>query len=325
MCHESSGLALTETIGVGKGSVLLEDLDQADLIIVAGQNPGTNHPRMLSALEKAKRGGTRIIAVNPLPEAGLMRFKNPQTARGIVGRRHRAHRPVPADPPRRRPGALPRLNRLLVEADRDDPAQCWTRSSSPSTPTASTSSPTNGADSADWADVAAPPRACTRERDRAKRCEMVLASQAHHRVLGDGPDPAQALGAHHPRGRQLPAAARQHRPPGRGRVPGPRAQQRAGRPHDGHLRAPTADVPRRARRRSSASSRRASTATTRCDAIRAMRDGKVEVFFAMGGNFVVRLPRHRRSPRPRCARVPADRARVDEAQPLPRRHRRRGR
>ncbi|MFH0176704.1 FdhF/YdeP family oxidoreductase [Streptomyces cacaoi] len=84
MCHESSGSALSETIGIGKGSVLLEDLYQADLIIVAGQNPGTNHPRMLSALEKAKAGGAKIISVNPLPEAGLERFKNPQTPKGLT-------------------------------------------------------------------------------------------------------------------------------------------------------------------------------------------------------------------------------------------------
>ncbi|MGW0783045.1 FdhF/YdeP family oxidoreductase [Streptomyces sp. NPDC002913] len=84
MCHESSGSALTETIGIGKGSVSLEDLHQADLIIVAGQNPGTNHPRMLSALEQAKSAGAKIISVNPLPEAGLERFKNPQTARGML-------------------------------------------------------------------------------------------------------------------------------------------------------------------------------------------------------------------------------------------------
>ncbi len=85
MCHESSGSALTETLGVGKGSVSLKDLYQADLIIVAGQNPGTNHPRMLSALERAKRAGATIVSVNPLPEAGLERFKNPQNARGLVG------------------------------------------------------------------------------------------------------------------------------------------------------------------------------------------------------------------------------------------------
>ncbi|MDX3237743.1 FdhF/YdeP family oxidoreductase [Streptomyces sp. ME03-5709C] len=85
MCHESSGSALAETIGIGKGSVLLEDLYRADLIIVAGQNPGTNHPRMLSALEKAKTSGAKIVTVNPLPEAGLQRFKNPQTPKGLAG------------------------------------------------------------------------------------------------------------------------------------------------------------------------------------------------------------------------------------------------
>ncbi|AVZ72421.1 hypothetical protein SLUN_09665 [Streptomyces lunaelactis] len=84
MCHESSGSALTETIGVGKGSVSLEDIHEADLIIVAGQNPGTNHPRMLSALEKAKTAGAKIISVNPLPEAGMERFKNPQTPHGML-------------------------------------------------------------------------------------------------------------------------------------------------------------------------------------------------------------------------------------------------
>jgi molybdopterin-dependent oxidoreductase alpha subunit len=86
MCHESSGVALTQAIGVGKGTVTLEDVHRARLIAVVGQNPGTNHPRMLIALEEAKRRGARIISVNPLPEAGLMRFKNPKRVNGIVGR-----------------------------------------------------------------------------------------------------------------------------------------------------------------------------------------------------------------------------------------------
>ena len=84
MCHESSGSALSHTIGVGKGSVLLEDIYQADLILVVGQNPGTNHPRMLTALEKAKRKGAYVVAVNPLPEAGLGEFHNPQSPIGMV-------------------------------------------------------------------------------------------------------------------------------------------------------------------------------------------------------------------------------------------------
>jgi molybdopterin-dependent oxidoreductase alpha subunit len=85
MCHESSGSALTESIGIGKGSVTVDDVERADLIIIAGQNPGTNHPRMLSVLEKAKANGAKIIAVNPLPEAGLIRFKDPQKVNGVVG------------------------------------------------------------------------------------------------------------------------------------------------------------------------------------------------------------------------------------------------
>jgi molybdopterin-dependent oxidoreductase alpha subunit len=85
MCHESSGVALTETIGVGKGTVTLDDFERADAIIVIGQNPGTNHPRMLTALQKAKRRGARIITANPLREVGLLRFKHPQEISGIVG------------------------------------------------------------------------------------------------------------------------------------------------------------------------------------------------------------------------------------------------
>ncbi|TGD90595.1 FdhF/YdeP family oxidoreductase [Mycolicibacterium sp. CH28] len=85
MCHESSGTALIESIGIGKGSVTVEDVEHADLILIAGQNPGTNHPRMLSVLEKAKANGAKIVAINPLPEAGLIRFKDPQKVNGVVG------------------------------------------------------------------------------------------------------------------------------------------------------------------------------------------------------------------------------------------------
>ncbi len=85
MCHEASGMALTETIGIGKGSVHITDFAAADLIVVVGQNPGTNHPRMLTTLEEAKRAGATIVAVNPLPEAGLLRFKNPQRVGGLLG------------------------------------------------------------------------------------------------------------------------------------------------------------------------------------------------------------------------------------------------
>lgn len=120
MCHESSGSALVETLGVGKGSVSLEDItDHADLIVVVGQNPGTNHPRMLTALEEAKDRGARIVAINPLPEAGLQTFKNPQRVRGVAGPGTKlADRFLQV----RLAGDLAlfqAVNRLLVEADDD--------------------------------------------------------------------------------------------------------------------------------------------------------------------------------------------------------------
>jgi molybdopterin-dependent oxidoreductase alpha subunit len=77
MCHESSGVAMRESIGVGKTTIRLEDFEKCDLIIIIGQNPGTNHPRMMSSLEHAKKNGAKIISINPLPEAGLMRVINP--------------------------------------------------------------------------------------------------------------------------------------------------------------------------------------------------------------------------------------------------------
>jgi len=85
MCHESSGVALGESLGLGKGSVTLDDLHMAELIIIMGQNPGTNAPRMLTALQKAKNNGATIISVNPLPETGLMAFNNPQQIKGLLG------------------------------------------------------------------------------------------------------------------------------------------------------------------------------------------------------------------------------------------------
>jgi molybdopterin-dependent oxidoreductase alpha subunit len=85
MCHESSGVALIESIGFGKGTVTLDDFDKADCILVIGQNPGTNHPRMLTALQSAARKGCQIISINPLQEAGTSAFKHPQEITQLLG------------------------------------------------------------------------------------------------------------------------------------------------------------------------------------------------------------------------------------------------
>lgn len=121
MCHESSGAALGQTLGIGKGSVKLEDFYQAEVVVVMGQNPATNHPRMLSALEKCKENGGKIISINPLPEVGLMRFTNPQrplkmltggTPLSDVFLQVRINGDVPL---------LKAIMRLLLEADAQQP------------------------------------------------------------------------------------------------------------------------------------------------------------------------------------------------------------
>ncbi|MDQ6812742.1 MAG: FdhF/YdeP family oxidoreductase, partial [Bacteroidota bacterium] len=85
MCHESSGFALSNTLGIGKGSVKLEDFYEAEVIMIIGQNPGTNHPRMLTALQKGHNNGATIISINPLRETGLVGFSNPQKLQGVLG------------------------------------------------------------------------------------------------------------------------------------------------------------------------------------------------------------------------------------------------
>ncbi|MBU3995811.1 MAG: molybdopterin-dependent oxidoreductase, partial [Actinobacteria bacterium] len=86
MCHESTGSAMQYSVGIGKSTVAYSDFLESDLIIIMGQNLGTNHPRMLTALQEAKENGAKIVAVNPLPEAGLIGYKDPQKLRGYVGK-----------------------------------------------------------------------------------------------------------------------------------------------------------------------------------------------------------------------------------------------
>ncbi len=119
LCHESSGVALTEVLGSGKGTVTLDDFEKADAIFVIGQNPGSNHPRMLATLQAARRRGAIIVSVNPLEETGVRRFRNPQQISGMLGPgtplasltlRVRVNGDVPL---------FKGLNKCLLEADRE--------------------------------------------------------------------------------------------------------------------------------------------------------------------------------------------------------------
>ncbi|WP_459588229.1 FdhF/YdeP family oxidoreductase [Corynebacterium camporealensis] len=85
LCHDSTGVALAKMVGVGKGSATMQDLYNTDLVISVGQNPGTNHPRALGAFERMKDNGGKLIAINPLPETGLMKFRDPQEPKALLG------------------------------------------------------------------------------------------------------------------------------------------------------------------------------------------------------------------------------------------------
>ncbi len=295
MCHESSGSALTETIGIGKGSVLLEDLyKRGSLIIVAGQNPG--HEPSADALRPGEgEGGRRADHLGePAAGGGPEKFKNPQTPKGLTKgasltdlflQIRARRRPGPLPPPgtswssRRgatddafiaethlmasRSSPLPRGRRLGRDADGDRPVPRRHR-----------------ADPGDGARL-----------------------QAHRRVLGDGPHPAQALGCRHdPQVVNFLLLRAKHRPLGRGRLPGARPLERAGATAPWASSSAPAPAfldalekwssgfvpPARARlSTSSAPSARCATARRRSS-------------FAMGGNFVAASPTPR-SPRRPCA------------------------
>lgn len=85
LCHESTGVALSSTVGLGKGSITINDLETTDLLISIGQNPGTNHPRSLTSFKKLKENGGKMVVINPMPETGLMEFKEPQSVKGMLG------------------------------------------------------------------------------------------------------------------------------------------------------------------------------------------------------------------------------------------------
>ena len=264
MCHESTSIALAESIGIGKASVSIEDVYHAKLIIVAGQNPGTNHPRMLSALEIAKKNGAKIISINPLREAGLVRFKNPAGAQWGGRQGHQVVRPAPADQAERRPGAVPGAS-----------ARCWC-SGTPSTTTSSTgtppvsnagrrtSAPSTGTLVAETtgltrAQITEARASCSRDSDATVFCWAMGLTQ-HRNGVATIKEVANLAFAQGNIGK-----------PGAGLVPGPRPLQRAGRPHDGHLGAAARSTSWTPCRRSSASIRRARTGWT--PSIRSARCG----------------------------------------------------
>ena len=307
MCHESTSVALAESIGIGKASVSIEDVYSAKLIILAGQNPGTNHPRMLSALEIAKRNGAKIDLDQPA--AGGRAGQLPRTRRrlaGVVGHGTELadlHLPIKIN------GDLAlfqAFGSLLVQwGALDHDFISGTRA-------ASTRGETH-VSAIDW-DVVTEVTGLSREQIT----EAAAAAARLRRdgvLLGDGPDPAPQRGGHHQGGLQPGALAQGNiGKPGAGLFPvrghsnvqGDRTMGIWERPPEHFLDALQAefgfDPPRE-------------HGLDTVDSIRALRDGKAHVFIGLGGNFVQAAPGHRGGRRGACA-GPADRADLDQDEPV---------
>ena len=222
MCHESSGVAMAASIGVGKGTVTLEDFGLADQIWVIGQNPGTNHPRMLTELEKASRRGCSIVSVNPMRERAMEGFVHPQHAVAMTLNRAT---PIASDFVQPVIGGdlalFTGICKAVLEEQHETIDRSFRRGAHDRLRRIRASRP-GGA-------VGSVVGQLGRERRADERARPALRGQAaRHRVLGDGPHPAARRGGHDPDGAEPPADAGKPRQARSGRLPGPRAQQRAG-------------------------------------------------------------------------------------------------
>ena len=312
MCHESSGAALAHSIGIGKGSVLLEDIYAADLIMVVGQNPGTNHPRMLSALEAGEGQRRPHRQRQPARRGGAAPVPQPADPQGPDQGR-RPHRRLPPGPPQRRPGAV----RGAGEADHR--GRCGRRGVRrqahlrvrrvPPLPRQARLGRRPRGDRAD-------PRG-----DRAGR-PALPGVRPRHRLLGDGPDPAQGSRGHDPGDHQPAPPARQHRQARCRPVPGPRTLQRAGRPDHGRV----GEGARRPARRAEGRVRLRAQPRARARLGRhAARDARGEGARVLRRGRQLRLGDTRHGTHRGGHAVPGpDRARLDQAQPLARGDRERG-
>ena len=240
MCHESSGTALTESIGIGKGTVKIDDFAKAQVIFLIGHNPGTNHPRMLTTLAEAKQAGATIIAVNPLVEAGLLRFKDPQEFKGVVAGGQKL---TDIYLQIRIGGDIPLFKGILKEMLALEDA--------------------NPGKAFNWdfikAHTAGIEEFIARPSPGGQRCARARVGSSaredapggriageigpYHHLMVPGPDPAYEGGPRDPGTGEHQSASRCAGQTGRGRLPGARSFQCARRPHDGRLGKAPGTVP----------------------------------------------------------------------------------
>ena len=314
MCHESSGWAMGQTIGIGKATVSYDDFAKADLIIIMGQNPGTNHPRMLTALEDAKRGGGRDRRRQPAARSRAAAVQEPAEGQGHHRPRHPDRRPVPADPDRRRHGAA--AGRLQARARRrgQEPGhRAGPRSSSRNTARGSRSS---GRTSPGWTrqavlEATGPAQRRDRRAGRpvsARPTRVIITWAMGHHPAEEGVSP--------PSRRSSTccccAATSASRAPAPPRSAGT-ATCRATGPWASGSRCRQPSWTRSAR--SSASTRRASTARTPWRRSAGCATARIKVFVALGGNLVAAISDTARR-RGGDGEHRADRADLDQAEPL---------
>ncbi|CUX19324.1 hypothetical protein AGR7C_Cc140096 [Agrobacterium deltaense Zutra 3/1] len=248
MCHEASGVGLKASIGVGKGTVLLEDFEQTDAIFVIGQNPGTNHPRMLGDLRRAALRGARIAVFNPIREKGSGALCRPAGQGGDDYRRQHPHRHqlLPAAPGRRH-GGRARHEQGGLRRRRCRKGSGRTRHHRLRLHRRACGGVRGLSCCRRCDELGKHPRP-VRPHPRGDRGSRPYLHECRfrHRHLGHGRHPAQAFGHHRSRDHQFHAAARQYRPSGRRPLPGARPFQRAGRPHRRYRRKSPARTSRRA-------------------------------------------------------------------------------
>ena len=247
MCHESSGVCSLRTIGIGKGCVTINDFEKTDCIFIIGQNPGTNHPRMLTSLEHARNNGATIVAINPMPEPGLMRVvnPNPQEYRNLLkfSVKMLFNIGTPLSDlwlPVRINGDMAAMQGIMKEmlAEEDlHPGTVLDREFIESHTTGAdqfltTSAPRTGTS---FCAAAALP-----ERKSAPR-RILRSSPGAHLLLGHGPDPAQERSRHDPGSNTVLLLGRPRRPVPAPTVPSARSLECAGRSHHGNLGADEAE------------------------------------------------------------------------------------
>ena len=295
MCHESSSVALGESIGIGKGTVTLEDFEHAEAMFVIGQNPGTNHPRMLAALANAKARGAMIVSINPLPEVGTERFKNPQDFMNPL----KALPTLLGDGARlsdvwlqsRTAGDLAvfkGLMKAMLAEEARRPGEVLDQ--------AFIGEHTSGFEAlaadlraASWDEIIAASGVTREELEKAAAIATKSRATICCWAMGLTQQP-EAVATIQQVVNFLLLRGNHRQTAGRGRVSGARALECAGRSHDGHLRKDARLVARPARRGVCDEVAPRAHGLDTVDAIRAMHDGRVRVFVAMGGNFLSATP-----------------------------------